>query len=40
MLDDTIRWYKDNEDWWYKDKENIEQKYANERVTFNLIYIY
>lgn len=28
MLDDTIRWYKDNEDWWYKDKESIEQKYA------------
>ena len=29
-LDETIRWYRDNEDWWRGQKEAVEAKYANQ----------
>ena len=29
-LDETIQWYRDNEDWWRGQKEAVEAKYANQ----------
>ena len=29
-LDETIRWYRDNEDWWRGQKEAVEAKYASQ----------